>query len=55
LNSRILSEKEERELQRELELLHQKKAIAIDEAKNMKKQAESSNHSSPSKKTKNQQ
>ena len=33
LASKVFSEKEERELQRELELLHQKKALALEELK----------------------
>jgi hypothetical protein len=37
LAQKILSEKEERELQRELELLHQKKAMAIDDLKTLKR------------------
>jgi hypothetical protein len=55
LASRVLSEKEEREMQREIELLHQKKAIALEEQRLLKRQEKlttESTHSSPSKKGK---
>lgn len=55
LAARVLTEKEEREMQREIELLHQKKAIALEEQRLLKKQEKlttESTHSSPSKKGK---
>lgn len=55
LVARVLTEKEEREMQREIELLHQKKAIALEEQRLLKKQEKlttESTHSSPSKKGK---
>lgn len=55
LVSRVLSDKEEREMQREIELLHQKKAIVLEEQRLLKKQEKltsESTHSSPSKKGK---
>ena len=58
LVSRVLSEKEERELQREIELIHQKKATALEEQRLLKKQEKltsESAHSSPSKKGKHLQ
>ena len=51
----VFTEKEEREMQREIELLHQKKAIALEEHRLMKRQEKltaESTHSSPSKKGK---
>jgi hypothetical protein len=55
LAARVLTEKEEREMQREIELLHQKKAIALEEHRLLKRQEKltaESTHSSPSKKGK---
>jgi len=55
LAARVLTEKEEREMQREIELLHQKKAIALEEQRLLKRQEKltsESTHSSPSKKGK---
>ena len=58
LASRVLTEKEEREMQREIELLHQKKAMALEEQRLLKRQEKlttESTHSSPSKKGKHLQ